>query len=525
MSNNFLFLLLALTIITRAMASTNANDNGPLPNIVVVLADDLGYGDARCYNRDSKIPTPNMDRLAQRGLRFTDAHTPSSVCTPTRYGLLTGQYCWRTRLKQGVLDGFSPPLIDRGRLTLASLLKNVGYSTACIGKWHLGMQWTRLDGHPETEDRGEKGFRGGELIDFNARLTGGPIDVGFDSYFGISASLDMPPYCWIENDRCQPVPTEMTGDHRKEMFRTQTAGKSHRDFRIEEVLPELKRRTVQKIDDHLSKKTRTPLFLYLPINSPHLPVAPSQSFVGKSQAGLYGDFVVETDDFVGSVVKAFEKYDAIDNTIIIVTSDNGGLWHEWSPQEADDQALYKPTERAKNSASFGHHSNGYLRGTKADIFEGGHRVPFLFQWLKAIPESKVIDTPIEVTDVLATLADIINVRLPESLEHDSYSFANLFRITSRNTPPRTVLVHHSMSGLFSIRVGNWKYAEARGSGGFSSPKTISPKPGEPDGQLYDLAYDPSETKNLYLEHPERVTHLKSKLGTIKKSKRLSEVVQ
>ncbi len=518
-----LFVLFALlaAIDTPLLADSTKGDD--FPNIVIILADDLGYGDARCYNPDSKIPTPNMDLLAQRGLRFTDAHTPSSVCTPTRYGLLTGRYCWRTRLTQGVLDGFSPPLIDRDRLTIARLLKQAGYSTACIGKWHLGMQWTRLDGQLETEDRGEKGFRGGEWIDLNARLIGGPLEVGFDSYFGIAASLDMPPYCWIENDICHPVPNEMTGDHRQELFRTQTAGKSHPDFHLEEVLPELKRRTVQTIDEHFSKKMPKPLFLYLPINSPHLPIVPSRDFVGKSQAGLYGDFVVETDDYVGSVVKAFEKHKAIDNTMIIVTSDNGGLWHAWSPQEADDRAKYKPTERALTTARFGHHSNAKLRGTKADIYEGGHRVPFLLQWLKTIPKAKVIDAPVELTDVLATVADIVNFRLPESLEHDSCSFAKIFNIASINTPPRSVLVHHSLNGLFSIRIDNWKYVESRGSGGFSSPKTISPKPVEADGQLYDLATDPFETKNVYLDHPERVAQLKAKLIAIKKSSNLSEV--
>ena len=277
------------------------------PHVVVILADDLGYGDPQCYNAASKIPTPNLDRMAKDGLRFTDAHTPSSVCTPTRYGLLTGQYCWRTRLTEGVLDGFSPPLIPETRMTIASLLKQRGYATACLGKWHLGMQWTRKDGTAERLDRAEAaGFRGGESIDFGARLTGGPSAVGFDSYFGISASLDMPPYCWIENDQCLPIPNTTTPDHRKEMFRTQTEGASHSDFRIEDVLPTLRRRTLAKIDEHFTGSKDQPLFLYLPLNSPHLPVAPSAAFAGKSQAGEYGDFVVETDDFVGGVMEAFE---------------------------------------------------------------------------------------------------------------------------------------------------------------------------------------------------------------------------
>jgi arylsulfatase A len=515
---HFAILSFAFLVLSQIVAR-----GAELPNIVIILADDLGYGDATCYNPDSKIPTPNMDRLAEQGLRFTDAHTPSSVCTPTRYGLLTGQYCWRTRLKEGVLDGFSPPLIERDRITLASMLKRSGYSTACIGKWHLGMQWKRLDGSLETEDRGQKGFRGGEAIDFNAKLSGGPTDVGFDSYFGISASLDMPPYCWIENERCVQPPNGMTSDHRKELFRTQTEGKSHDNFKIDAVLPELKRRTLQTIDRHFSAKANSPLFLYLPINSPHLPVAPSQDFIGKSQAGLYGDFVVETDDYIGSVYKAFEANKAIENTLIIVTSDNGGLWHQWTPEEQDDRVLYKPTERAAYTASFGHHSNAQLRGTKADIYEGGHRVTFLLHWLKGVPKPKIVDSPIELTDVLATLADIVDVKLPNSIDHDSCSFANLLNIQTKNSPPRDVLVHHSLNGLFSIRVGKWKFVEARGSGGFSSPKTIKPKGGEPHGQLYNIVSDPRETKNVFADHPDLVSQLSLKLETIKASSRLSNI--
>jgi len=223
----------------------------------------------------------------------------------------------------------------------------------------------------------------------------------------------MPPYCWIENDRCQPVPNSTTPDNKTDLFRTQTEGASHSDFRIEDVLPTLKRRTIGKVDEHFSQNRGQPLFLYLPLNSPHLPVAPSREFAGKSQAGHYGDFVVETDDFVGGVMDAFAKHNALQNTLIVFTSDNGGLWHTWTPQEADDVASYKPTPRGMYTSGFDHHSNASLRGTKADIYEGGHRVPFLVHWPAVISTCRVVNEPVELTDVFATIADVTSQKLPD----------------------------------------------------------------------------------------------------------------
>jgi arylsulfatase A-like enzyme len=407
-------------------------------------------------------------------------------------------------------------------MTLASLLKQKGYATACLGKWHLGMQWTRQDGTLETSDRGQGGFRGGESIDFKAAITGGPTEVGFDSYFGISASLDMPPYCWIENQHVEPLPNGTAPDNRQDMFRTQTPGASHSDFHIDDVLPTLKRRTLAKIDQHFSQAPDQPLFLYLPLNSPHLPVAPSPEFIGKSQAGLYGDFVVETDDFVGGVMDAFARHGALENTFIVFTSDNGGLWHQWEPQEADDIAFYKPTPRSQYTAGFGHHSNEKLRGTKADIYEGGHRVPFLVRWPRAIPTGRVVDSPVELTDLLATLADVTGQRLPDTLDHDSCSFGSLMGVTSKNTPLRRVLVHHSIQGLFAIRTGPWKLAQARGSGGFSTPKKVQVKPGQASVQLYDLVNDPFETRNLAVEQPERVEAMTKLIESIRATRRLQD---
>lgn len=481
------------------------------PNLVLILADDLGYGDPRCYQAASKCPTPHLDRLAAGGMRFTDAHTPSSVCTPTRYSLLTGRYCWRTRLTSGVLDGFSPPLIEPDRLTLASLLQRHGYATGCIGKWHLGMQWTRQDGSPEDLDRLPDGFRPGDNIDFSKPVSAGPLTAGFDSFSGISASLDMPPYCWIENDRCSPAPDTALETNRDTIFLNQAGGAAHSTFRIEDVLPTLKRRALSWIGEHAGREA--PFFLYLPLSSPHLPVAPSAAFSGKSGAGLYADFVMETDDLVGAVLDALESKDALANTLVLFTSDNGGLWHGWDPVEADDVRHYQPTPRALYNQEHGHRSNARLRGTKADIWEGGHRVPFLVHWPARVPAGSTSDALVELTDVLATCAAALALPLPAGAAEDSFSFLPAL-LQAEGSPPtaRPYAIHHSLQGLFAIRQGPWKLVEGRGSGGFSRPRQLQPRPQDPAGQLYHLGDDPQETTNLYLKHPEVVARLQSLLN-------------
>ena len=484
---------------------------GASPNIVIILADDMGWGDPQCYNAGSKIATPGIDRLAREGIRFTDAHSPSAVCTPTRYGLLTGRYCWRTRLKSSVLDGFSPPLIGPDRLTIASFLKQQGYATACIGKWHLGMQWTRTDGSLETKDREDR-FRSGDNIDFSVPVTGGPLSVGFDHFFGISASLDMPPYCWMAGDRCDPLPTSSVPTAKDTIFLNQQGGVADPSFKLAGVLPRLKQHAIDWIRNHHRDHPDQPFFVYLPLNSPHLPVAPSESFVGKSGAGAYGDFVMETDDCVQSVLDAIGQIKQDDNTLVIFTSDNGGLWHAWDPVEADDVAHYKPTSRAKFTRGFGHHSNAHLRGTKADIWEGGHRVPFLARWPKSIPAGQTCDQLIELNDLLATIAGILEKPLPNGAGEDSYDLTSLLR--GADSPVRPFAVHHSLRGEFAIRMGKWKYIENRGSGGFSTPRKIAPRPRTSAGQLYDLSADRSETKNLWSQRSQEVARLKIALGDV-----------
>ena len=499
------FILVALLL----LVSTAKADR---PNVILILADDLGWGDPQCYNPDSKIPTPAMNRLADEGIRFNDAHTPSAVCTPTRYGLLTGRYCWRSRLKSSVLDGFSPPLIEEDQTTIPSFLRHHGYATACIGKWHLGMQWTRKDGSPEDLDRAPRGFRSGDNIDFTRRITGGPLAVGFDHYFGISASLDMPPYCWIEGDQCQPQPTSNVPTAKDTIFMNQTGGVADPGFKLDEVLARLKERATKWIRNQHKSNPDQPFFLYLPLNSPHLPVAPSEPFVGKSKAGLYGDFVAETDDCVDAILKTLDQIGETENTLVLFTSDNGGLWHQWKAAEADDIKHYQPTPRANYTHDFDHHSNAHLRGTKADIWEGGHRVPFLVRWPKEIKPGQVCDQIVELNDVIATLANIVGQRLPDGAGEDSLSFRSLLRGESK--PTRPFAIHHSLRGEFAIRSGDWKLIKSRGSGGFSKPRRLTPTKSSPSGQLYNLKDDPSETKNVWNENPKVVARMLIALGDV-----------
>jgi len=503
--------LLLVATIAPAQAATRSQ----APNVVIILADDLGYGDPHCYNAQSRIDTPALDRLAAHGVRFTDAHSADAVCTPSRYGLLTGRYCWRTRLKRSVLDGYSPPLIEASRPTLASFLHGQGYATACFGKWHLGLQWTRRDGTLETRDRPANGFRTGEDIDVTKPVLGGPTAVGFDTFFGISGSLDMAPYCWIQDDHCVRPPTEKVPDA-PDMFLNQAAGLRAPGFDAVAVLPTLETKSIQWITDHLHREPEKPFFVYLALNSPHLPVVPTAEFRGRSGAGRYGDYVMETDAVVGAVVEALERGGALENTIVVFSSDNGSLWHEWDPVEADDVAFHQPSPRGEYTRKFGHQANGPLRGTKADIWEGGHRVPLIVQWPARLAPG-VAGAAVELTDLFATLADALSVPLPEDAAPDSFSFYSVLQKPALARSSRPFSVHHSIHGMFGISSDGWKYAEARGSGGFSTPKMVKPKPGEPTGQLYHISDDIAETKNLFSAEPGRVLRLQQQLDLAKRS--------
>lgn len=507
----------AFTATSLPEARAAAAEANRHPNIILILADDLGYGDVSCYNSESKIETPHIDRLAAEGMRFTDAHSPSAVCTPTRYGILTGRYAWRTRMKFRVLDGFDPPLIDASQLTLPQLLKQHGYATGCVGKWHLGMQWTDQAGQPvpyiPVENKGRP--RADSDVDYSRPVTGGPTDRGFDFYFGISASLNMSPFCYIRNDRPVHLPTLHQPRIQTEFISVDEGVRSP-DFTIYGVMPRLAGEAIAWIEQQSSPENDRPFFLYAPLTAPHLPVVPNEEYRGTSHAGHYGDFVAETDAFVGAILETLDRTDQADNTLIIFTSDNGGLYHYWEPKEKDDLRYYKVRSRGLYIRQFEHHGNAHLRGTKADIWEGGHRVPFVVRWPGRTPSGAVSGELIELTDLLATCAAVVGATLPEKTGPDSFNALPALLAEMPDKPVREFAVHHSLWGSFALRNGPWKLIPSRGSGGFTFPREIDPaKVGGPPGQLYYLASDPSETKNVWNDHPETVARLSRQLDQIR----------
>lgn len=456
-----------------------------LPNIVFIMADDLGYGDLGCYNAESKIPTPHLDRFATQGMRFTDAHAPVAVCTPTRYGVLTGRYCWRTWLTSGVLWGFSPSLIKPDRLTVASLLKRHGYSTGCVGKWHLGLG-------------------SGKKTDYSQPLYPNPTTYGFDYFFGIPASLDMEPYVYIHNDRVLAQPTGRIGKSRarrkKDGGGFWRAGPIAPGFKHVEVLPVITEKAVAFIEERAKKAPGKPFFLYFPLTAPHMPWMPTKEFIGKSDAGYYGDFTAQVDWVVGQVLETLDRLNLSENTLVIFTSDNGAHWTQ------DD------------IKKWGHRANGALRGQKGDIHEGGHRVPFIARWPGKIWSGTISSQTICHTDLMATCAAIVGEDLPDDAAEDSYNILPAFFDARLQKPVREATVHQSGNGMLAIRQGKWKLAMRRGSGGFSRPKVVKNlAPGEAKGQLYDLTADPAERRNLYNERPDIVARLTALLRRYRNS--------
>jgi len=443
------------------------------PNIIYILADDLGYGDISYLNEQSKIQTSNIDKLAEQGISFTDAHSGSAVCTPTRYGILTGRYAWRTRMKSGVLWSYDKPLIDTNRQTVASLLKNKGYHTACIGKWHLGLDWAK--------DKNDK-------IDFKQRIEGTPNSIGFDEFYGITASLDIPPYFYIKDHyiTASKIDTidRTTG---KGFWRKGPIGN---DFKHEEVLPHL----TEKALDYIKRKATSnqPFFLYFPLPAPHTPILPTPEFKGKSKAGEYGDFVLMVDDVVKQITETVKANGIEKNTVIIFTSDNG----------------FAPAANLKEQQEFGHAPSYHFRGYKADIFDGGHRIPFIVKWPKQINPGTRSDETICLTDLMSTVGAIVKENISDHSAEDSYNILPILLGETLEAPLREATVHHSVEGVFSIRQGKWKLIFGPGSGGWSQPKPQKARKDKlPLMQLYNLDNDISEKNNIADQYPKIVENL------------------
>jgi len=470
------------------------------PNIVYILADDLGYGDVRCLNPDGKIPTPNIDRLASQGMLFTDAHSGSAVCTPTRYGLLTGRYCWRSRLQRGVLEPWGETLIDPDRLTVAALLKQNGYATACIGKWHLGWKWPTKDGKAPASGADRL-----SNVDFSKPILEGPTSRGFDYYFGTDVP-NYPPYCYIENDRTVGIPSV---PNRPQFNRP---GPMLPGWEWVNIMPDLTRRAVKYIEDAAKASPRRPFFLYFPLTAPHYPVVPAPQFKGKSEAGEYGDYVVQVDWTVGQVMDVLERSGVAGDTLLVFTSDNGPeITGEVRPGAYDRIQLYQ------------HYSMGPLRGAKRDAWEGGHRVPFIARWPGRIQPGHSSSETICHVDLMATVAAMLGVRLPENAGEDSYNILPALLGEKLDGPIREATVHHSAKGHFAIRKGNWVLIDWKTGDDNKEPDWFRKERGyEPHNQpceLYDLRQDMAERRNLCAEQPQKAAELRELLEKYKRDGR------
>ena len=448
-----------------------------LPHIVIILVDDMGYGDPGCYNSDSKIPTPHIDAIARNGMRFTDAHAAGTLCHPSRYGLMTGRYPFRADLSVWP----EKPTIEADRLTLPSMLRARGYHTAMVGKWHLGFQ--------------ETGYQN--------PLSGGPVDRGFDSFFGIRASTDIPPYFYIRDRDAVVPPTDTISASSSEGWSPIQGAFWRRGgiapgLELRDVLPRFTGEAISVIRNHVAGDGKEkPLMLYLAYPSPHTPWLPSKEFEGKSGAGMYGDFMMMVDAEIGRVVSALDEAGLLVNTLLVFSSDNGPVWYD------------------SDHERFGHDSSGGYRGMKGDAWEGGHRMPFIVRWPGEVEQGSVSDQVIGFTDLFATLAEVTGAELAEDAGPDSYSLLPVLRgIHPENQSIRPPLVLRSASGAMIIRSGDWKLIDRLGSGGFSKPGFIESGPGDPTGQLYNLSEDPFEVQNLYSSHPEEVARLLAEMRQV-----------
>lgn len=470
------------------------------PNIVIIYADDMGYGDLAIQNPDSKIPTPHLDQLAREGMRFTDAHSSSGICSPSRFALLTGTYHWRRQ--HGIVQSFGPPFFKDSDYTLPEMLQEQGYRTACIGKWHLGWDWQFKNppsGRVEQWGRVREFYQPDD-VGWSGPIKGGPLDHGFDYYFG-DGTINFPPYAWVENETILEIPTAVVdpNDIRHETkegnweFRP---GPKLEGWDPYEVLPTLTKRAVAWVHE---QEADQPFFLYFPLPSPHAPIIPNDEFIGTSEAGGYGDFMVQTDWVAGQVLQALADKGLSENTLVIFSSDNGPEAYAW-----------------KRAELYGHFSMGDLRGLKRDVWEGGHNVPFIVKWPGRVPAGSISDEVISQVDIMATIAAITGTELPEEAAPDSYNFLPVAEGASLLVPLREATVHNTYEAIWGLRQGDWLYIDGPTGGSRKLPPSFMALRGyenfDTDVLLFDLATDPEQRHNLRDNHPERVAAMAALLG-------------
>ncbi len=498
----FLSLLIS-ALLFSACAETEPNR----PNIIIIYADDMGYGDLNCQNPNSKIPTPNLDKLASEGMRFTDAHSSSGICSPSRFALLTGSYHWRRQ--HGIVGAFGKPFFEDTDITLPQLLKADAYQTACIGKWHLGWNWPfKNEPSGEVMQWGKvRKYYLPEDIDWSQAIGGGPLDRGFDYYFG-DGTINFPPYAWVENDRLLEAPTEVmdinnVGFDTKEGQWEFRPGPKVKDWNPYEVLPTLADKTVEWINN---RNEEEPFFLYFALPSPHAPIIPNDEFDGKSQAAAYGDFVYQTDWVIGQVLNVLKEKGLEENTIIVFSADNGPESYAWARAE-----------------KFDHFSMGQFRGLKRDVWEGGHRVPLIVKWPGQIRANSVSEEVISQVDLMATLAKLTNINLPENAAPDSYDFTEVFLGKAYHSPIREATVHNTYESTWGLRKGDWLYINSNTGGHRKLPTSFQELKGysdfETQGILFDMKKDAEQRTNLYQAYPEKVAEMDSLIQLYRASER------
>jgi arylsulfatase A len=507
-------IILTATISFSCKQSQPSNE---LPNIIIIFADDMGYGDVSALNPEARVFTPAIDRMAESGMVFTEAHSGASVCTPSRYGLLTGRYAFRNRVKGGNVGGFSSSVFEPDRKTVGHLLKNAGYTTAAIGKWHLGFDWTPVNENEAPAMDVETRYSN---VDYSQPIKFGPNQYGFDYSFIHPASLDIPPYLFLRNGLAiddqmvlssdvYPIRLETT-EYSWDKKHTEEGdiywakgvwwrnGEMAESFRIERCLRDIVEDGVNFIGKHVSQQKNNPFFLYLSLTGPHTPWVPEDQFRGKSSVDTYGDFILTIDNVVKIINNQVQQLGIAENTMVIFTTDNGGYW----PEE---------------EIAFQNHDSNYGRkGQKGDIWDGGHHVPLVIKWPAKISKPQQYGHLVSLTDLFATFAELTGQKMNHDSGEDSFSFFHVFN-GDLTTPVRNSMIHNTSRRFFAIREGDWKYIDMLGSGGFTDPSFIDAGPGMPEGQLYNIKLDPMESNNLYFEHPGIVADLKNKIEIAKES--------